>query len=184
VLDPTFLLSKSDYTRLLDGFQCQEKGKDIFCYLIHSSDKKQAIIQKASELLQCENEIFVLHKKSNNIDDKILPPIEYWLNNYGSAKYIITDSFHGTAFSIIFNVPFWVLTNQNTGITRLYSLLKIFGLENRIIHSVEEITAEKINMPVNWESVNKIHKEKREESLKFLEKLLKYEKILNLPRMA
>lgn len=46
---------------------------------------------------------------------------------------IITDSFHACVFSILFGKPFLVIGNQNRGMARFYSLLEMFGLEDRLV---------------------------------------------------
>ena len=67
------------------------------------------------------------------------------------AKMVITDSFHGTVFSIIFNKPFWVVVNKERGSSRFLSLLKIFDLEDRMI-SLD--STPDWNTPINWDKVN------------------------------
>ncbi|MPN18739.1 hypothetical protein SDC9_166102 [bioreactor metagenome] len=49
------------------------------------------------------------------------------------AEFIVTDSFHGMVFSIIFEKPFIVLANRERGLDRFLTLLQLFGLEERII---------------------------------------------------
>ena len=91
-----------------------------------------------------------------------------WVGLVKGADYIITDSFHGTVFSIIYNKPFWVLGNPSRGMARISSLLKIFRLEDRLISS-EAFDNIDINKPINWEIVNSRRKELKNLSLHFLE---------------
>ena len=52
-----------------------------------------------------------------------------------NAAYMVTDSFHGTAFSINFNIPFTTLLNPSSNMnSRALSILKIAGLEDRILY--------------------------------------------------
>lgn len=62
-----------------------------------------------------------------------------WVRAFQDCKCVITDSFHGTCFAIIFNKPFLCIKNAQRGATRFTSLLKQFGLEDRLIHSHEEL---------------------------------------------
>lgn len=86
---------------------------------------------------------------------------------------IVTDSFHGTVFSILFNKPFVVLGNELRGQARFVSLLKIFGLEDRLV-SIHEPSRIKdvISEPVDWERVNRIRQQWREKSMNFLNRSL------------
>ena len=58
-----------------------------------------------------------------------------WVGLWSKAKYIVTDSFHGTAFSINFNIPFTTLVNPTSMMnSRVLSILKITNLESRIVY--------------------------------------------------
>ena len=54
--------------------------------------------------------------------------IEQWLNNIRQAKIVITDSYHGVVFSIIYNRPFLFLGNQQRGNARVESLFRTLGI--------------------------------------------------------
>lgn len=82
---------------------------------------------------------------------------------------VICDSFHGAAFSIIFNKDFYILANPHRGNSRLVSLLSLFGLENRIINSASDVET---LLPINWEYVNKRRNELITDSLSFLHSAL------------
>ena len=84
---------------------------------------------------------------------------------------IVTDSFHGAAFSIIFNKPFWVVGNKGRGMARFETLLAMFGLENRMInnHTVSSID---IYSKIDWASVNAKRKKLQTSSLDFIHKSL------------
>ena len=55
--------------------------------------------------------------------------IEQWLRAFHDSKYVITDSYHGLVFSIIFNKPFLLLENEKRGNARFESILKMFNLK-------------------------------------------------------
>ena len=83
---------------------------------------------------------------------------------------MITDSFHGTAFAINFNMPFVeVLPNNNTG-TRNMSILRMTGLSHRILRDEEDIQLAKNK--VDFTEANEVLKEKRIESLEILKKMI------------
>ncbi len=69
--------------------------------------------------------------------------IEKWLANFRDAKYVITDSYHGTEFSLIFQKQFYTFYNTYRGNARMDSLKKMSGLEDRFItKSVESLGRE------------------------------------------
>ena len=63
----------------------------------------------------------------------IQPSVEQWLRGFYDAKFVVTDSFHACVFSILFNKPFIVVGNENRGLSRFKSLLKMTKQEFRLI---------------------------------------------------
>ena len=138
-----------------------------------TSDKKRALDDICRKT---QTTPFTVFPKStlpdSKVEDKIVPPVEEWINAFEKAQYIITDSFHGCVFSIIFNKPFIVYANANRGVARFNSLLKLFHLKDRLIYSAQELNIEKINAPINWHQINQIRKEQTELAMLFLKKNL------------
>lgn len=66
----------------------------------------------------------------------------------------MTDSFHGTVFSILFNKPFIAVGNSARGIARFESLLSQFGLADRLVESPEEVSPELVHRQIDWNAVN------------------------------
>jgi len=69
------------------------------------------------------------------------------------AKFVVTDSFHGTVFSLMFNKPFISIVNKGRGLTRFTSLLKLFKLDERLIYSYEDLLTENIK-EIDWDRTN------------------------------
>ena len=119
---------------------------------------------------------FYVNSKYNNaeapLEERIQQPVEKWLRAFHDAEFVITDSFHACVFSIIFNKPFIVYGNKERGFARFESLLNMFGLEDRLVSSLNE-TKTAIEKPIDWERVNSIHKQMKEKSLSFLVNNLK-----------
>ena len=83
---------------------------------------------------------------------------------------VITDSFHGCVFAILFNKPFWVIANEDRGRERFDSLLKMFDLQDRIITQGQQPEWDR---KIDWKQVNAIHQEMKQLSINFLEHSLK-----------
>lgn len=150
VLDPTMLLKKEDYDQLLPKKQSLSKGK-VFCYVLDDSDNVRKIIKQASDILQKELYYIIDTKRWKNVD-YIMPSIEDWLCGIRDSDFVVTDSFHGMVFSIIFNKPFVVCLNKERGISRFLDLLIMLNLQERIMD--EEKIMDIIGQPIEWEFVN------------------------------
>ena len=116
------------------------------------------------------------HPSFNIVDNKKgtypKPSIEDWLDNIKNSSFVITDSFHGMVFSIIFNTPFAVFINRTRGADRFDSLLSQLGLENRICANVEDVD-HVVSTPINWERVDQKLSYLKEYSKEFLENSIK-----------
>ncbi|WP_353814416.1 polysaccharide pyruvyl transferase family protein [Agromyces sp. SYSU T00266] len=83
------------------------------------------------------------------------PSVEAWLASIASADFVVTDSYHGCVFSILFNRPFLVHANARRGATRFDSLLGVFGLEHHRAGASADGIDERVFAP-DWERVNRV----------------------------
>lgn len=147
VLDPTLLLTKENYIENIDFSKTPKSKGSLLCYIIDMDDKKQELIDKIAEERHLKpftvnSRAEDVNAKQLSIEDCIQPPVEQWLQGFKDAEYIITDSFHACAFSIIFGKQFLVYGNEKRGLSRFQSLLAEFGLENRIVTKVPAVLQE------------------------------------------
>lgn len=127
VLDPTMLLQKKDYLDLISSVE-HNKDNFIFAYILDQQTEKKRFINDLSKKMELK--VFYL-------DDKATDPhssIEKWLSYFRDAEFIVTDSFHGTVFSIIFEKQFVCFENKHRGNSRIDSLKIITGLSDRFMH--------------------------------------------------
>ena len=103
-----------------------------------------------------------------NRDEFVFPPIEEWINGFVHADFIITDSFHGTVFAILFNKPFLSIGNAKRGLSRFSSLLDNFKLKERLILEPNKFEMQKLSDEIDWDYVNSRLALERERSLAFL----------------
>lgn len=160
VLDPTLLLSAEDYSVLVDDAGANEK-KYAFTYILDTDAEKRSVAKGILGGMTELNGAFDIEgqKPSDRLS------VEKWLVGIRDAEKVICDSFHGAAFSILFNKDFYVLANPQRGNSRLTSLLSIFGLNNRMITSIEDARS---LPPVDWTTVNSRRAELIADSLTFL----------------
>lgn len=173
LLDPTILLSKEDYTALITN-EPQQTGILNAYILDHNSDATQLIDRCCRELnLKQQYKIIKRYRPSliySNLDEYVIPSPYKWLAEFRDAEFVVTDSFHGAVFSIIFNKPFVVMVNHKRGAARIHSLLKIFGLEDRLIERADDLNTAHF-APIDYERVNRIKAEWQQRSFDFLKQL-------------
>lgn len=97
--------------------------------------------------------------------DRTAGPAEF-LGYIHKADYVVTNSFHAAAFSIIYEKPFFVFLHSNRG-ARLTNVLRVHGLENRIYRK-DRYTD--IDAPVDWGKVEEQSRENARLSKEFLRK--------------
>ena len=99
--------------------------------------------------------------------------IEGWMLAIASSKYILTDSFHGLVISLLYHRQFVILPGLSGRVTRLQSLLRLVGLENRIM-SLKDSSADifyKLQQPIDYQKVDDILAREREKSWMYLKSL-------------
>ncbi len=101
VLDPTLLMKSQDYIKLCSHISKREPF--IFAYVLDESEEK---IKSIVNFAERRGLPYFIKGADNTVSDD--DTIELWLSYFRDAAFVVTDSFHGTAFSIIFNKDFYV----------------------------------------------------------------------------
>ena len=139
VLDPTLIIDKKYYLDEIKNYKrdFNFSEKFIYVYQLDRNSIMKRFINKASKKLK-----YKVIKHDGNKGDFI----ENFLFGMNNSQAVITDSFHGTVFSIIFNKPFITFLNKARGKGRFDSLKEVFGLEKRIIDTFSISSFTKINL--------------------------------------
>lgn len=172
-LDPTLLLRKEDYLSLTNQSNVKKQNGGLCYYFLDATSDKLWLAQKIAKerrLISYEANNPDAEKSFLHFERRIQIPIEQWLINLMYAQFVVTDSFHGCVFSIIFNKPFIAIGNVKRGMTRLKSLLSMFGLYNRLMN-IDNLSNIQQMQEIDWDKVNKILNENREVSLSFLREI-------------
>lgn len=181
VLDPTLLLLKEHYTKIASKEKQVKSPGTLKVYILDKTLEKQRFIDLIEEKLgfkqfEVSPKKRIGINKLENIEDFVFPDPSKWLRGYQDAKFVITDSFHGTVFSILFNIPFLAIGNKKRGLARFESLLKMFALENRLITDLKNYKIDDfLQEDINWENVNTILIKEKKKSLNFLKDNLLYD---------
>ena len=168
-LDPTLLLSRSEWNDIAE--ESKEEGH-IFIYSYGLPPAVRSLAEKLSRKTGSRI-IYTPASYSHgkvplNYSLKIGSPEEF-LGSFKEARYVLTNSYHGTIFSIIYNKPFFVEGfNYNS---RISNLLALFELSDRLILDGEEPEIEKAT---DYSRVNSILENEKKKSLGMLGQIFSY----------
>lgn len=166
VLDPTLLINKEDYQFLVRNNKTQESPGNVLCYILDKTEEVKKVICKLSDQIEFRPYDYLSYW-NNNID------VCQWLRAVNDAEAILTDSFHGCVFAILFNIPFVALGNELRGQARFESLLSMFDVKRRLVSlDNPELISCVIKEKINWEEVNQRLAKWRINSVEFLKKNL------------
>lgn len=168
VLDPTLLLKGDVWKKVSKEYKIDKKY-----LLIYSLEINNKILE-AAELIANEYDLQIViignksvkkERKYITLDD--IGPAEF-LGVFENCEYVITNSFHGTCFSIINKKKFYTIPHSSAG-ARMISLLKTIGIEKRLITDISEID---LKDTIDYLKVNKKLEIERQQSLQFLNNAL------------
>lgn len=172
LLDPTMLLEKDDYISLAEVENEPHHDGTVMTYFLDRNAMKDVIATEVCRKIGGKH--FSVSPKSQysdvgskGMDDCIFPSVTSWIKGFMDAEYVVTDSFHGTVFSIIFNKPFITIANRERGVSRFTSLLKMFGLEGRLIYSLDDFNVNLIDSEIDFEKVNMVRKSEQSKAFSF-----------------
>jgi len=162
LLDPT--LAFGNFDKLLLN---KHTSNYLYPFLFNNSQDAQDIVHGISKMHDVK-----IFKNTRLIQCFFTSPRQ-WLTRIYNAKYIVTDSFHGLAFSIIFKKNFYVLCADKKKFTRIDSLLKLLGLSDRYISSLEDFAKRMSDLKpdINYSIVNEIIEKERHKYIDFLKSI-------------
>lgn len=131
-LDPTLLLNQQDYLVIINPTD-RLSSKYIASYILDNTPDKEAILDNVCNRLHSPFE-----KLSCKYTGKPMHTVSQWLATIADSEFVITDSFHGCVFSIIFHKPFIAIANADRGLDRFQTLLKPLGLSDRLVSDLDD----------------------------------------------
>lgn len=100
--------------------------------------------------------------------------IEDWVRNIGESEFVLTRSFHGLVFSLLYEKPFAIIASKNNRSTRILSLLEQLGMSERYFDSFQACTnAQPWRTPIDYSEVRKRIDSFRTESINYLKMALR-----------
>lgn len=187
VLDPTLLVGRGLWDKVLNENKVPQKEKYCLCYLLGTNPQHREICEIVSKKLGVKLLNFAHFKAYNDSDEKLsgdklydVTPSEF-IGLIKNAKFVITDSFHCSVFSMMYHVPFMTLlrfqkADKLSTNTRIFSMLQQFGLGNRLLDNGQKVDTI-LSSSIDFDAVENILISKRKESNSYLGKALQNEKI-------
>lgn len=167
IMDPVFLIDPKFYYELMlnrtgnqDVF---EQGKEVvFLYVLDQTPEIEWIKKRISD----QFDVVIVEDNEEVMAEDFL----YIVSN---CKMVITDSFHGTCFSIILNTPFYSIYNKSRGTSRIDTLREVFHLEH-VMLEWEQVRKCSFSVPqIDYEQINAIMEKERGRGRNWLETMLK-----------
>lgn len=183
-IDPTLLLNSSDY----DSIAIDSNGTDaawkpyVFIYTLNIRTAEEIYWEDFHKIID-KDELQIRSVSSSGYlpARELLPGVQNeqasipeWLSLIKHSEYVITTSFHGVVFCLLYHKLFYAVLLNNEyskGNDRIVSLLKSVGLDNRIISSNTDINSAKI-VEICWEEIDEKLSELRKKSIEFLNREL------------
>ena len=165
VLDPVFLCPKGKYLDLMAEAKINFEKPYLLAYILSPNKEKGEMLKKAADELGLDLLIILdgqtdleENKKRLGIENvRQNVGIEDWLAYIYNASFVITDSFHGTCFSLIFEKQFICILNRARGISRFETLSGHLALQNFIVNDISEINDHiSKNKKVDYEIINQL----------------------------
>lgn len=165
VLDPTLLVDCSYWTNIAVKPSKLTDNDYVFIYFLGSVPKEACeLIEKIKNIHNRKIEVININDEYSLRSMRYSPENFLYLTN--NASIVLTDSFHGTVFSVLFGKPFVVFKRKGVDemFTRIETLLSTFQLSERIYENLNMQNLFKID----YTNANKILEEEREKSRNFL----------------
>lgn len=163
---------------LADAGEGRRGGGRLFCYVLDRSAPAEVLCREVGARLGL-TPVSVLARAEGSVpcgtptSDMIHPPVAAWLTSLSRADAVLTDSFHGCVFALLFGRPFVTWGNAARGQARFSSLLSLFGLEDRMMGGADAAAvAHRMREPIDWQRVSEVLHAERKRSVGFLSQAL------------
>lgn len=171
VSDPVFLLKKQDWEGLIEHIKIP-KTPYIFLYELHEKNTRRFALElqrkTGCELVMFPNDL----RGGIKAKKKYAPSVQEFLAYIHNAEYVVTDSFHATAFSIIFNKKLYSVLKRGAlrGLnSRIISVMNNCDLSDRIVDEKYDISS--ITDEIDYDAVNAKIEDLRRSSIDYLKKI-------------
>lgn len=149
VIDPTLLVDPAFYERIAAPAG-RRTGKTFLSYVLDEGPDRVAFGQAVQAALDPD----YAHRPLTLVSGSATLDVPAWLRAFMDADFVVTDSFHGMVFSVLFRKNFVALVNSSRGADRFTSLMHGLGLEDRLVFDADpERARQLVRTPVDFERV-------------------------------
>ena len=170
VLDPTLLLNKECWLKALSIPQ-KDNENYVLVYMLSLSVSAIDLAKRIANKLGCSVKIITNRPVVGNLDNCELLRTENprsFVERYSKARFVITNSFHGTAFAVNFNIPFITVEKMKSRLnSRKTSLLNLLELKQRQIFEDDNMNMEDF-LDCDFSKANEILERERKKSFEYL----------------
>ncbi len=169
VLDPTLLAGRAFFEQVIAQEPENAIGSLLY-YVLDESDFSETVLEAVQSGLGGATEISRIYESGHGVQTKTIPQ---WVKAFAEADFVVTDSFHGMVFSLMFNKPFLAIANHGRGSSRFEALLERLGLRDRLLLTEDsELVESLVGRAIDYQSVNSKLDQWRYESEQFLKSAL------------
>ena len=183
VVDPTYLLTREQWCGLIPN-EIKSKEKYVFCYFLGDEKSPKEIARKFADNKNLKLISLLSDESISTIDQTYADELvtgntpEDFINWIRGAEYVMTDSFHGLAFSVINEKQFFVFYRHRAGTqsrhSRIDNILRKWNLSDRLVLEPMNVVDLEDKTEIDYVKVTEIVKQEREKSLMFLNKALTF----------
>lgn len=183
VVDPTMLLTREEWDEIIPSAKIVEK-KYIFCYFLGNNPEHREFAQKIKKQLGL-NVVALQHMDEyvpgdRVYADKVLYDIapSQFVTLIRDAELILTDSFHGSVFSVLYHKKFFVMNRHKedelrSTNSRINTLCSMLGLEDRhLTENLKKYPLEDVLLNIDYDNVDQRLYDNRNSSITFLKDAL------------
>ena len=168
-IDPVFLLNANEWNKMIGDVKFNKKY--ILVYQLHNNKKFEKYCKQISKkmklpLIRISISWLYMFRPGKLA---LLPTPQEFMAYFRDAEYIITDSFHGTSFSLIFNKKFIDILPGDTS-TRITNILKITNTEDRILKDYNDFVT--IKKEIDYKKINSTLEKERNKSIKLFRQVI------------
>lgn len=177
ILEPVFDITRDKWDELAEHSSYNETEPYVLTYILDPTPEKKKAIEfyskklgfKAINILDGYSRTYQKNKDALNLPNTLPNIAAYdFLKYYRNAKFVITDSFHGVCFSVIYNKPFIAVQNIARGVERFRTLLNMLDMSDRLVSDTEIPLDEKLLYHLDFTNANKIIEDERNRAIEWL----------------
>ena len=184
IIEPVFLLERERLAEMSAASRFCPRDPYLLIYILDPTQKKRDAIERYAKALGMrvvtllDGKHYLPDSDRRNIEmHDFAIPLQYagceeFLRAFSDAAFVITDSFHGTAFSMLFHRPFLSIRNPIRGGERFTDLLGRLGRTDRLLSDPERIPFERgLLAPFSYEKTDRLIEAEKAHALAWLQKV-------------